>query len=988
MKLAGAWSFLAIAILILLISAFLLYLRYNKEGFASPVTDKRIKYEEIGKKMYNPFADTMDWFKIDGPIPLDGTGNKLLDGALNTATYEAGGTNKTVMDIRFDNPTKYKALPVDEFKPDVMRLVNMCESVKTWDCTKFDNQEFLNNCGICTSGGVDSKGVSFGKGGLYIDPVASRFILEEAKANGEAPQYIPTVGTCRPENFTIMRPDCDYRKHRADCAAAQTINDPAVVEKCLSCVNPPSGKPTFVFASTLGNAQSGYKLVAKPYIFTTNLRIVVSYKNAKLILTRDKTGEIIQGINTTTITRGESGEIIKSVTNEMEYIFVIPDTYENEPFTFLVEYPSFEPYTYTEADNSFMNDVISNDSSSLSANQKKESAEITVCTYENTRKYNTSSTDVYVYGCGTSKCCKKIPVDPTRRFAVVGQFESTINKLRQQAFDTAVTKINSLEVDTEKGPPRYGKVSSSSTFSKLVNQSNTKNMDGSRFWIWGPDNTATKAIFSFIVPVTFKEPTFSEDNSLCPTGPLISTSDAETRLRAGACDKLINSLEQKPGTYSDACIKSMFLQTGCTADGTGYPRTPELVEKMSYEQVPGKIIPSDLLSYLINLLPVLQNLPGVSWIASWTDEDVRKSYNKAESKDTWASDINSKLLIPNKLTFQAPLISSKKALNKNDIMAQVQARKDAADTPYTRGMNLDQYKSDNLYCYGRFDFNPCSGPNQDTGPHTIECLDYLFKNAGKNSNAIGPTYNQSSGRSSGTDRTAEKPILFCNKMGKMSPIDNKGNINMDAVQKANSVGGVGNVRNLYDSIHRRANYDLDKDTQYKAMNECYGLTYAKTQPCANGRTALDDPSKLPDGTLFKLVPSLSPGSNVVNLEGSLVTQSNIPVQVPVIQLFLAKVVDSSTGNIYILSRDGPPRMGYLVIEGFRVRIKEFQDNNNFIQNASWNVVDSIAGNPGEVSIESVGKKGFYMYFNQLDRTINISNDATPKGLEACSFAIM
>jgi len=975
MKLASLTSAWPLIFLLILLISVLLYLNYYKEGFINPVNDKRIRYEEIGKKLYNPFADTMDWFKIGGSIPNDASGDKLLDGALNTATYEPSGKNNTVMDIRFDNPQKFKALPVDQFKPDVTSLVNMCESVKSWDCTKFDNKEFFNYCGICTGGGVDSKGNSFDKGGLYIDPLILNFIYEEAKADNKTPQYIPTVGKCSAKNFTIMRPDCDYKKHRADCAAAQSITDPKVVEKCLSCVNPPSGQPTYVFASRLGDEKSAYKLSEKPYLFDATLRIVTSSKNAKIQLTRDKNGESIISEN-----------------DDLEYTFIIPDTYENEAFTLFVEYPSFQPYTYTAADNAFINDIVANDKSSLSANQKKETAESSVCINDNTRKYNTNNTDQYVYGCGTSKCCKKIPAGPTRRFAVVGQFESTRNKLRHQAFDTAITRINSLAVDIENGPPRYGNVSASPTFSKLVNQSNTKNMDGSRFWIWGPDNTSTKAVFSFVMPVTFREPTFPEDNSLCPTGPFIATAEAERRLRAGACDKLINGLEQKPGSFSDACIKSLFLQTGCTAEGTGYPRTPELIKKLSYEQVPGPIIPGDVVSYVINLLPVLQGLPDATWIANWTADDVRNSYNQADSKDKWASDINGRLLAPNNLTFQAPLQSSEKALDKNDIMAQIMARRDAADTPYTRGMNLEQYRADNLYCYGKFDFNPCAGPTEETGPHTINCLDFLFKNAGKNLNKVGPTYNQSSGRSSGTDRIPEKPILYCNQMGKMSPIDNRGNINMDAVQKANSVGGIDSVKNLYDTIHRTANYTLDKESQYKAMNDCYGLTYAKSQPCATGQTALDNPSKVPDGTVFKLVPSLSPGSNVVNMGGSLVTQSNISVdpaeQTPLIHLFIAKSVDPSTDEIYILSRDGPPRMGYLVIEGFRVRIREFQNNLSFMENARWNVVDSIAGNPGEVSIQSVAKPDFYMYFNKLERTINISNDVTPAGLQACSFAIM
>jgi hypothetical protein len=315
--------------------------------------------------------------------------------------------------------------------------------------------------------------------------------------------------------------------------------------------------------------------------------------------------------------------------------------------------------------------------------------------------------------------------------------------------------------------------------------------------------------------------------------------------------------------------------------------------------------------------------------------------------------------------------------------------KEEADTPYKRGMNIHKLEKANMDCYGKFEFNPCAGPNEATGPHTMECLDFLFKNAGKNISSIGPTYHQSSDRTSGTDRIPEKPIMYCTRKGKLSPIDEKGNVNIDSVQKANSEGGVTEVRKFYDEVHKKANYGLDKDTQYRAMYDCYGLTFSKTGNCPDGESALDDPTKIPDGSEFKLVPALSPGSKVINLSGSVITQSNIPADSINNTIFVSKgVPDNENGNIYIITKNGPPVGGYLVIDGFRVKLMKFVDTFDFKQRATWNVVNSVAGNPGEVSIESVAKPGFYVFYNKIDRSINISNDTSKSGKQASSFAVM
>ena len=50
-------------------------------------------------------------------IPHDGTGHKLLNGALGTGTYEGSGRKQergAAMDIQFNNPVKFKLCVTDQ----------------------------------------------------------------------------------------------------------------------------------------------------------------------------------------------------------------------------------------------------------------------------------------------------------------------------------------------------------------------------------------------------------------------------------------------------------------------------------------------------------------------------------------------------------------------------------------------------------------------------------------------------------------------------------------------------------------------------------------------------------------------------------------------------------------------------------------------------------------------------------------------------------
>ena len=881
------------------ITLFVIFLIFRKttEGFY-PVDDSRIQYGEAGKQRYNSLSDTQDPFNVFGIIPLDGTGQTIVDGVLQTATYDSSGLNVprgSGMDIRFDNPKDYTPLPVDK---ELLRRIKLCEAVKDWTCESFNDPEFDKYCGICIDKGETSRGEHIKFGGLYIDPQLRAETVADAKAAGKSPEIVPSVGKCSADKFILYRPDCDYRKDRWQCSQANSFKDAHALEKCVQCFQPPTGKPTFVYVGKRGNKASNYAQQQKPYKFDVRLRMVTSLGNPRIILIRTDTG----------------AKVLGNKLQDLEFEFIIKDAYENEPYLLSVEYESFKPHVFDSGEKDAISSILLDDNSALNEVQKNNNATQAICTIDPNRVFTLANDDTLVYGCGKEKCCDRILPDFRRKFGIVGQFESVKNKTRTQAFDSSILSINGLAINPDNGPPRLGTISGSPGFSKLISTKYTSNLPKNRFWVWDSDEYKTKAVFSLLMPVSFLEVAFPEDSNLCPTGPLVSTVEADARLRLGACDKLINGQEQGPGTYTDACIKSLFIEAGCKKEGHGFPNSKGKIDELSFT----------------------------------LDSQKNKVPNSAE-----------------------------------DIINTVQAQNEIAETPVGQGIDLKKLQDANMYCFGKYEFNPCKGPMETTGPQTVECLDFLFRNAGKTTKGVGPTYQQTSNRSSGTGRVPGKPIEYCQGKGALSPMNENGQANMNAIIKANSLGSVERIRNYYDSVHTSANYSLLKDEQYRAMSECYGVTINKDTSCAQG-SALEEPTKIPDGTTFRIVPSLSPGSKIINLMGALIGQSNVPESYLNNALFVSKELEE--GTIQIMSKFGPPNNAMITIDGFKLRLLSDDKSFNFKQNSSWTVIDSVAGNPGEVSFESASKKGFYIYFNMLDRTLSLTNTLTDK--RGFSFAIM
>jgi len=151
--------------------------------------------------------------------------------------------------------------------------------------------------------------------------------------------------------------------------------------------------------------------------------------------------------------------------------------------------------------------------------------------------------------------------------------------------------------------------------------------------------------------------------------------------------------------------------------------------------------------------------------------------------------------------------------------------------------------------------NPCDGPQSATGPHSNECLDYLWRTSGDS----GPL-------PSNLD-PASLPYGYCSADGAAAPLKSAAN-----AQAANALGNVTKVRNYFNGLFARSQDSSDFDAQAVAMKACYGVKISSpvgatscpaTKPCDWITAANKAPWTGMDGGLVQA--TIDEGDNVIGV---------------------------------------------------------------------------------------------------------------------------
>jgi hypothetical protein len=138
--------------------------------------------------------------------------------------------------------------------------------------------------------------------------------------------------------------------------------------------------------------------------------------------------------------------------------------------------------------------------------------------------------------------------------------------------------------------------------------------------------------------------------------------------------------------------------------------------------------------------------------------------------------------------------------------------------PYGNPVPFAAYQAAAQNLLGRTPGNPCDTPTAATGPHTAECLDYLWRTSGN----IGaePTLPN--------DDPTQLPYQYCTAAGTSAPLTNPA-----AAATANQQGGMSQVRAYYNSLYTAATQPSTAATPDQinaAMQACMGTNYTPPPP--------------------------------------------------------------------------------------------------------------------------------------------------------------
>lgn len=179
-------------------------------------------FNRYGSAVLNPIMNLLDPLNVPASIT-----NNRIQAATQTMSVTAppSGLQPQVYVRDQYNPNRK---PIDEGR--LQKAIVTCESVKTANCSAFDNPEFAMNCVIAHEPGTNSKGErQIGGFVLFEEDRVSQ--EQAAAAQGRAPAYVATVGTLPIGKVSVNKKSCIAMTEAIACARGKNFN----LANCASC---------------------------------------------------------------------------------------------------------------------------------------------------------------------------------------------------------------------------------------------------------------------------------------------------------------------------------------------------------------------------------------------------------------------------------------------------------------------------------------------------------------------------------------------------------------------------------------------------------------------------------------------------------------------------------------------------------------------------------------------------------------------------------
>ncbi|NCA22465.1 MAG: hypothetical protein EBS86_15185, partial [Crocinitomicaceae bacterium] len=447
---------------------------------------------------------------------------------------------------------------------------------------------------------------------------------EVAKANGTKAVYRPTVGSCAPENFTLMPDTCLRRERQLKCQAAGAAT---ASNECGQCFGQPSA-----------NATGLLYVGQKPKQYTAVLHIshpgnggaTVQFASSKMSIPgsshplldpQQLTFEIAEGDKFTIRIMGppaiwcgwlSSPSGTRTISLDVAEQAMQPDN------GFLVAGDSRASAVTT---------AISASSDSQIATQWLPSVPNTVLWFQRNNDIMPPMVTAAVYGLQQQGA-----VDVLAAVTTTGQNQA-VSPDALQVPDPAPNQPKHLWLTQDNG--------------------NTLILaDGDQI-----PATVSNWTLSIVVPATLVDPPYAEDVEDCPTGPIVLTEAGAGMMGSHSCFAADGSFN--PSVF---CMQRLFQASGGTPKGALYPTTDAAAAAL--------------------------DKGGLDATMAW--------------------------------------------LNAQTNIAIYGVDAGGAPQPFS------VVKAAALAMLGVVMTNPCDGPNSDKGPHSPECLDFLWRTSGSSDTSFNP----------------------------------------------------------------------------------------------------------------------------------------------------------------------------------------------------------------------------------------------------------
>lgn len=829
------------------------YLNGNRDG-----------YIRMSQQKYNKLSDTMDvtrgnFTNSDDPMVIDSASQEIQQ-SLATSDSTPSEYANTLLGIQSLQTTA-------ELSPPNMALqdAKKCEALRSRaTCDKLGTP-IATNCGVCIAGGTPY---------TYTNPnkhIGGMLVLPEdiAEANASAKDgnsvYVPTIGSCPPGSFFVEKEACKKAVNRQNCKEAgetggfnggKTIEGIDVISTCAQV--PVAGADKFIYEP-------------KTRTFSLKLRALTPTGTGicKIWVKNAQGQQVGYGENplpgtefTITITNAKEGD-------SLTVIVATEAPYRNLGKSEVFQISSGYNQTQQSAAEVCRRNGASQANEAQVVDALTNGAQVcsTGCGSDfvgwptqaigmgggcgGGKKLNTwSPKDAQGNKLGGSWCYGVKPPQSTNQVipaSILHWFESfgansdpsqadqpniwsrygsdyqapferaillqweMANGVsnRSIAFEPTIMQVNNQgpSSTTSDGGRTFKILRRFGTFQKSsIIQSprptRSSSMLQNQFWIWGNDPKSQQMQFVANVPGIFLDSFYKEDRVLASVGPLVGDPSTAKLLRVSPCLKT----GQAAGKYGIDCLQNLFVSSG------GDIKNGKLVKTNGGLSQLNKLGDMDAIQEYLN----------TQYSIATTGKDATGNKIGSTSEER-ASMINS----ASQLMFGFDIATPCEDISEN-----------------SQG-------------------NIVLTPKQ--GAVDADCLNWLWKNTGSDSNrgigddgknikntyvSIGQRYSGLRNNESTKTMRQQYPFQTCQRTGSMAPVRPNGTINTEAVNIANTKGGIAGIQNWYNTIFTNANTSLDPIVQKDAVKQCYGLEKSgrsKTSYVVNIQEGFDTVEKKTEG---------------------------------------------------------------------------------------------------------------------------------------------